>query len=962
MASKRPADDDPNLVSKIQRVHLHAPLSPQHRAPATATTNNTIITTTAAATAASATANAPPSSAPAHSNVANDFSGSVKKKLADSKRTGQACDRCKVRKIRCDGRPEGCTPCEQNRTPCRTTDRITGRATVRGHAEAMESENSYLRAQIADLQAQLKENGVEPRLPPAYGAALQQPSNPWPSAASDASPWSDGRPRRTSSSPLPGYAPATTASSKLELLPQFKHGSIGDNYLGVASVQSPLSHIKGTSLSIFGTDIDITDFTAAETEYEKEATSYSTLVKIAMGNHPVETPQLPPYNELNEYAIWYMRSINPYTMLVHKPAFMQLIWRIGNDPSFTPTGPETVTVHMMLATIMYQIAVRNSDQGGSTLLDSAHAHYKYALTFFKQLVLGEHGWQDVQALAMICHHLRTFPKPGAAWIMTSIVYLFAVQLGLHRSVKVWEDGTGELTKLDIEMRKRVFWTLHAIQINLNGKLGRPMPVSNEDIDVEFPEPMNDCLPGEEANLDTFHQCSFQVGIQIAKYTVWDLELYKTIYAVRYSQKAYLESLKRLAAGIRQWKDEMPYELRDPSQAADDDYIFSLYLQYWYHSYMLLLHHPGVCRSTDAAILNSNLDQCLHASQKILHHCTELMNKKSLDIPWVNTVIYIAAAFTTLFISTTRQDQMTPSDMTKLKDDMASWVDLLGECDKFLGSGNRLKLAISRIVDQSLSKINDSIVKRTATESLARVAMQAPVRSESNSSVYDQSSYQDQYATTTSGPTDPILSSHAATYTTLPINTAHSYNLNTQVSVPSQTNRGYDQQSYNSGDQASMNPNHAAALAAAAAAASSNSAISQAPADAYAYSHAHMANTAHQQPTYTTNGYVAQEWTQWTRAYMQHAHDQIQQQQQQPGEYLNTATTLMTLGRDASSSHGTSSDGQGLVQTSGVQNHHHNHHHQQQQQHHSHNQHTQSHHPAPVHWPQIAFPNVTSGSH
>lgn len=30
-------------------------------------------------------------------NINNDFSGSVKRKLADSKRTGQACDRCKVR-------------------------------------------------------------------------------------------------------------------------------------------------------------------------------------------------------------------------------------------------------------------------------------------------------------------------------------------------------------------------------------------------------------------------------------------------------------------------------------------------------------------------------------------------------------------------------------------------------------------------------------------------------------------------------------------------------------------------------------------------------------------------------------------------------------------------------------------------------------------------------------------------
>lgn len=61
MATKRPPDDDVSLASKIQRVEHADPLSPQHR--------------------------------PGN----NDFSGSVKKKLADSKRTGQACDRCKVR-------------------------------------------------------------------------------------------------------------------------------------------------------------------------------------------------------------------------------------------------------------------------------------------------------------------------------------------------------------------------------------------------------------------------------------------------------------------------------------------------------------------------------------------------------------------------------------------------------------------------------------------------------------------------------------------------------------------------------------------------------------------------------------------------------------------------------------------------------------------------------------------------
>ncbi|KAF7441469.1 transcription factor Cys6, partial [Pyrenophora tritici-repentis] len=156
---------------------------------------------------------------------------------------------------------------------------------------------------------------------------------------------------------------------------------------------------------------------AGETEYEASPMSYTTLINIAISGQHVDRIELPPYTELYEYTIWYLRSLNPYTMLVHRPVFLDLIWKIGNDPNFTPTAPEIVTVHMMLAT------------------HDSHAHYHYALTFYSKLIPGDHGWQDVQALAMICHHLRTFPKPGAAWIMTSTVYLFALQLGLHRSVK-----------------------------------------------------------------------------------------------------------------------------------------------------------------------------------------------------------------------------------------------------------------------------------------------------------------------------------------------------------------------------------------------------------------------------------------------------------------------------------------------------------------------------------------------
>jgi hypothetical protein len=188
----------------------------------------------------------------------------------------------------------------------------------------MESENSYLRAQILDLQLQLKEHGVEPRAPPAYNA-LQPPSHPWSSSSNDNQAWSNG-PRQTSSPPLLGYALAGSAV-KSESLPQFKHGSIGDNYLGVAAGDALLSHIRGTSLSVFGTEIDITDFMMGEAEYESSPMSYTTLVHISVGGQQVEVPSLPPYNQLHDYATWYLRSLNPYTMLVHKPVFMELVRR-----------------------------------------------------------------------------------------------------------------------------------------------------------------------------------------------------------------------------------------------------------------------------------------------------------------------------------------------------------------------------------------------------------------------------------------------------------------------------------------------------------------------------------------------------------------------------------------------------------------------------------------------------------
>jgi hypothetical protein len=214
----------------------------------------------------------------------------------------------------------------------------------------MESEVSYLRSHISELQAQLKEVGVEPRAVPAYNGFT--PTNAqWPASgltSDNGQGWSDDSQRRTSTTPLP-YAPGANNLEGGALLPQFKTGSIGDNYLGVSSADSLLSHIKGTSLSVFGTEIDITDFVQNEEDYDKSGRSYNYFLKVALNDDTeVQRIDFPAYQDLSDYANWYFRSLNPYTMLFDKAEMMALVRELNlrllsNFPNTSRSGRLAIT-------------------------------------------------------------------------------------------------------------------------------------------------------------------------------------------------------------------------------------------------------------------------------------------------------------------------------------------------------------------------------------------------------------------------------------------------------------------------------------------------------------------------------------------------------------------------------------------------------------------------------------------
>ena len=117
-------------------------------------------------------------------------------------------------------------------------------------------------------------------------------------------------------------------SNGTETLPlhTYKSGGLGENHLGVSVSQPPLSHPKGTKLSVFGHDIDITDFVYGQEDYDKSVMSYSHFLDVLFnGDKQTEYMPFPEAGQLENYAQLYLRSLNPYTMLLDKPTFTKLV-------------------------------------------------------------------------------------------------------------------------------------------------------------------------------------------------------------------------------------------------------------------------------------------------------------------------------------------------------------------------------------------------------------------------------------------------------------------------------------------------------------------------------------------------------------------------------------------------------------------------------------------------------------
>jgi hypothetical protein len=356
--------------------------------------------------------------------------------------------------------------------------------------------------------------------------------------------------------------------------------------------------------------------------------------------------------------------------------------RIYDDPSFKPTMPELVLVHMVFASIYFQYGIRNREEPEkyAQLNDLSNKHYHWSLSKFFDLAASQ-TVTAVQALAMIVAHTRNFPKPGCSWLIASYAFVRAIELNLHRAVQIPGGGT----TLDYEVRKRVWWAILGILCTLNGRLGKPMPISPEEYDVEFPIAINDEYLGEDGILDPskIGQCNYHVGLMGFKVVPLFMEMYSKIYSVRRDPSVYVQVVTQLEEALRNLMDDMPDELR-PEKCQPVNQMFALYTQAFCLEFTLCLRHPSVCPTDDPKICAENTRICEETARKLLKVVGSLVKMKSLDTTWYQLAVYVAAIFSSLVAHWQRRFETTAYEVVTLRDEMSRWLHVIGEIGILLG--------------------------------------------------------------------------------------------------------------------------------------------------------------------------------------------------------------------------------------------------------------------------------------
>ncbi|KEY69899.1 hypothetical protein S7711_06454 [Stachybotrys chartarum IBT 7711] len=557
---------------------------------------------------------------------------------AKRRRIARACDMCRKKKIKCDGKMPSCTHCVNSKTECVFTQVEKKRTPPKGakYIEGLENrlgrmehllrlsgllgEDGNDATDLGELEKKLTERNERSRqasmvttnsIPssPMRSASKQDGNSLTPqSALTSPTMARDKDEKRKSLTPMNDEQEEEEEVATLsEMMCSLVTNQSGETrYIGSSSGFSILSP-KGIQWVNSKTGDDSFQRMISEVSVDDHKwTNWKPEVFGDLFPRPVFQP-LPPKHEALSLLCDYFENFNCMFPLFHQPTFMHLVERQYSSDPYQGSG-WWASLNCALA-IAYRLRVM-SNLVPAKEDEKAWGHIKNSMGVFSELAMRSTDLLSVQALLGMALFMQGTPNPQPGFLLISTAIRLAHSIGLHKK------GTGfNLNPIEIEQRKRVFWIAFVLDKELSLRSGRPPAQDDDDMNVELP----DADPADNIGNIPLADGKGKMNLfrVMCEFAVIESNVYRRLYSTRATKQTdgeLLNTIGELDQQLEEWKDRIPIDFRPEHEikASHTPLILHIVmLHFTYYNCLTTIHRMSVHRGIWSSRLSNYAIQGLN---------------------------------------------------------------------------------------------------------------------------------------------------------------------------------------------------------------------------------------------------------------------------------------------------------------------------------------------------------------
>ncbi|KAK0626710.1 fungal-specific transcription factor domain-containing protein [Immersiella caudata] len=538
---------------------------------------------------------------------------------AKRRRIARACDMCRKKKIKCDGKLPACTHCINYKTDCVFTQVEKKRNPPKGakYIEGLENRLGRMES-LLRLSGLLGEddNGatdlgtLEKKLAEKHHQqsrqASQAVSNPTsPSQATSGHDANHSTPRSSMHSP----EPITKETEKREsTTPEKDKPEEEQEVSALSEMMCSLVTNNDGDTRYIGSSSGFSIFSPKGVQWVNEKMGDSSfqqmITDVSIDDHKWTAWKPDVFGDLFRRTIFrelpskpealsllkdYFENFNCMFPLFHQPTFMHLVERqYSNDPYQGSGWWASLNVALAIAhrlRVMSNLVSQEED-------DKAWDYMKNAMAVYPELTMRNTDLLSVQALLGMALFMQGTPNPQPSFLLIATAIRLSHSIGLHKR------GTGfNLNPIEVEQRKRVFWIAYMLDKDLCLRSGRPPAQDDDDMNVELPSADPPDNIGNIPLADGKGKMNlFRVMCEIA--TI-ESKVYKRLYSTKATKQSpgeILNVIGELDQELDEWKDSLPIDFRPEHEikASHTPLILHIVmLHFTYYNCLTTIHRMSI---------------------------------------------------------------------------------------------------------------------------------------------------------------------------------------------------------------------------------------------------------------------------------------------------------------------------------------------------------------------------------